>query len=118
MTSGRVVSLEPVTPVPLKGWVTEGSGDQTIPQVREVEVRSNSVSIMGYSLVVPLRIKGKILDGIVDTEADGSAINSKFMDIAQFEAEQVLLNVLEPDRLIAGHLIKDIAINLGGRMYQ
>ena len=31
-----VGSSEPVTPVPIKGWVTEGSVDQTIPQVREV----------------------------------------------------------------------------------
>ena len=75
MTSGPVGSLEPVTPFPLKGWVTEGSGeqtgpssvgspepvtpvplkgqvtegseDQTIPQVREVEVRSNGVLLLG-----------------------------------------------------------------------
>ena len=113
-----VGSSEPVTPVPLKGWVTEGSEGQTIPQVREVEVRSNGVSTTRYSLVVPLKVKGKDLDGVVDTGADGSVINSKFIDITQFEAEQVLLKGLEPDRLIAGHLIKDVAINLGGRMYR
>ena len=113
-----VGSSEPVTPVPLKGRVTEGSEDQTIPQVREVEVRSNGVSTTGYSLVVPLKVKGKDLDGVVDTGADGTVINSKFIDITQFEAEQVLLKGLEPDRLITGHLIKDVAINLGGRMYR
>ena len=75
MTSGPVGSLEPVTPFPLKGWVTKGSGekagpssvvssepvtpvllkgrvtegseDQTIPQVREVEVRPNAVLLLG-----------------------------------------------------------------------
>ena len=113
-----VGSSEPVTPVPLKGRVIEGSEGRTIPQVREVEVRSNGVSTTGYSLVVPLKVKGKDLDGVVDTGADGTVINSKFIDITQFEAEQVLLKGLEPDRLIAGHLIKDVAINLGGRMYR
>ena len=44
-----------VTPVPLKSWVTEGSEDPTIPQVKEVEVKSNSVSTTRYSLVVPLK---------------------------------------------------------------
>ena len=83
-----------------------------------MEVRSNGVSTTGYSLVVPLKVKQKDLDGVVDTRADGSVINSKFIDITQFEAEQVLLKGLEPDRLIARHLIKDVAINLGGRMYQ
>ena len=83
-----------------------------------MEVRSNGVSTTGYSLVVPLKVKQKDLDGVVDTGADGSVINSKFIDITQFEAEQVLLKGLEPDRLIARHLIKDVAINLGGRMYQ
>ena len=58
------------------------------------------------------------MDGVVDTGADGSVINSKFIDITQFEAEQVLLKGLEPDKLIARHLIKDVAINLGWRMYQ
>ena len=53
-TSGPVGSFEPVTPFPLKGWVTEGSEDPTIPQVREVEARSNGVSTTRYSLVVPL----------------------------------------------------------------
>ena len=43
-TSGPVGSLEPLTPFPLKGWVTEGSEDPTIPQVREAEARSNGVS--------------------------------------------------------------------------
>ena len=83
-----------------------------------MEVRSNGVSTTGYSLVVPLKVKWKDLDGVVDTGADGSVINSKFINITQFEAEQVLLKGLEPDRLIARHLIKDVAINLGGRMYQ
>ena len=106
-------SPEPVTPFPLKGRVTEGSENQTIPQVRGVEVRSNGVSTTGYSLVVLLKVKGKDLDGVVDTEANGSVINSIFIDITQFEAEQVLLKGLEPDRLIASHLIKDVAINLG-----
>ena len=113
-----VGSSEPVTPVPLKGRVIEGSEGRTIPQVREVEVRSNGVSTTGYSLVVLLKVKGKDLDGVVDTGADGTVINSKFIDITQFEAEQVLLRGLEPDRLITGHLIKDVAINLGGRMYR
>ena len=44
-------------------------------------------------------------------------INSKFIDLTQFEAEPVMLKVLEPDRLIAGRFIKDVAINLGGRMF-
>ena len=76
-----VGSSEPVTPVPLKGRVIEGSEGQTIPQVREVEVRSNGVSTTGYSLMVPLKVKGKDLDGVVDTGADGTVINSKFIDI-------------------------------------
>ena len=59
-------SPKPVTPFPLKDWVTEGSEDTTIPQVREVEVRSNGVSTTGYSLVVPLKIRGKTLDKVVD----------------------------------------------------
>ena len=63
---GHVGSLEPVTPFPLKGWVTKGSEDTTIPQVRKVEVRSNGVSTTGYSLVVPLKITGKTLDKVVD----------------------------------------------------
>ena len=40
-------SPKPVTPFPLKDWVTEGSEDTTIPQVREVEVRSNGVLLLG-----------------------------------------------------------------------
>ena len=60
-----VGSSEPVTPVPLKGRVTEGSEDQTIPQVREVEVRSNGVSTTGYSLVVPLKVKGRTWMGLL-----------------------------------------------------
>ena len=56
-------SPKPVTLVPLKDWVTEGSEDPKIPQVREVEVRSNGVSTTRYSLVVPLKIKGKSWDG-------------------------------------------------------
>ena len=55
------------------------------------------------------------MDGVVDTVAGGSVIYSNFTDIMQFEAEQVLLKGLEPDRLIARHLIRDVAINLGGR---
>ena len=96
----------------------QGSGDQLPPQVREVVVRSTAVNTAGYSLVVPVRVKGKTLEGVVDTGADGTVINSKFIDITQFEAEPVMLKGLEPDRLIAGHLIKDVAINLGGRMYR
>ena len=38
LTLGPVGSLEPVTPFPLKGQVTEGSEDPTIPQVQEVEI--------------------------------------------------------------------------------
>ena len=79
--SSSVGSPEPVTPFPLKGRVTEGSEGQTIPQVREVEVRPNGVSTTGYSLVVPLKVKGKDLDGVVNTGADGTVINSKFIDI-------------------------------------
>ena len=96
----------------------QGSGDQLPPQVREVVVRSTAVNTAGYSLVVPVRVKGKTLEGVVDTGADGTVINSKFIDITQFEAEPVILKGLEPDRLIAGHLIKDMAINLGGRIYR
>ena len=55
-------SPKPVRSVPLKGWVTEGPEDSTIPQVRDIEIRSNSVSTTRYSLVVPLKIKGKTLD--------------------------------------------------------
>ena len=67
MTLGPIGSLEPVTPFPLKGRVTEGSENTTIPQVKEVvEVRSNGVSTTGYSLVVPLKITGKTLDKLVD----------------------------------------------------
>ena len=64
-----------------------------------------------------MKVKGKTLDGVVDTGANGSVINSKFVDLTQFEAEPVQLKGLEPDRLIPGYLIKDVAINLGGRMY-
>ena len=42
-----VGSFEPVTPVPLKDRVTEGSEDQTIPQVRKIEVRSTGVLLLG-----------------------------------------------------------------------
>ena len=55
------------------------------------------------------------MDGVVDTVAGGSVIYSNFTDITRFEAEQVLSKGLEPDRLIARHLIRDVAINLGGR---
>ena len=40
------------------------------------------------------------------------------MDVTQFEAKPVVLKGLEPDRVISGHFIKDVAINLGGRMYR
>ena len=65
-----------------------------------------------------MKVKGKDLDGVVDTGADGTIINSKFIDITQFEAEPVALKGLEPNRLITGHRIKDVPINLGGRMYR
>ena len=66
MTLGPIGLLEPVTPFPLNGRVTEGSEDTTIPHIREaVEVRSNGDSTTGYSLVVHLKITGKTLD-VVD----------------------------------------------------
>ena len=80
-------------------------------------IRSKGGPTTGYMMVVPLKIKGKTLDGVVDTGADVSVINSKFIDVTQFEAEPVVLKGLEPDRVISGHFIKDVAINLGGRMY-
>ena len=91
--------------------------DNGVPQVREVVIRSKGGPTTGYTMVVPLKITGKTLDGVVDMGADVSVINSKFIDVAQFEAEPVALKGLEPDRVISGHFIKDVAINLGGRMY-
>ena len=95
----------------------EGLEDHHIPQVREVVVRSNGSSTAGYSLVVPVKVKGKTLDGVVDMGADRTVINSKFIDLTQFEAEPNMLKGLEPDWLIAGRFIKNVAINLGGRMF-
>ena len=45
-------SSEPVTPVPLKAQVTEGSEDQTIPQVRDS--RKLKLDLMGFYYWVPL----------------------------------------------------------------
>ena len=89
-----------------------------MPNIWEVVIRDKGGSTTGYSLIVPLKVKGKDLDGVVDTGADGTIINSKFIDITQFEAEPVALKGLEPNRLITGHRIKDVPINLGGRTYR
>ena len=72
----------------------------------------------GYSLVVPVQVKGKSLESVVDTGAQVTIVNSKLIDISQLEAEQVVLRGLEPDKPINGHLIKDVSINMGGRMYK
>ena len=88
--------------------------DEAVPNIWEVVIRDKGGSTTGYSLIVPLKVKGKDLDGVVDTGADGTVINSKFIDITQFEAEPVALKGLEPNRLITGHCIKDVPINLGG----
>ena len=47
--------LEPVTPFPLKGWVTEGSGEQTGPS-----------SVGSSEPVTPVPIKGRVTEGSVD----------------------------------------------------
>ena len=92
--------------------------DSSVPNIREVVIRDKGGPTTGYSLIVPLKVKRKNLDGVVDTGADGTVINSKFIDITQFEAQPVALKGLEPNRLISGHFIKDVPINLGGRMYR
>ena len=43
-------------------------------KVGNLEARSNGVSTTWYSLVVPLKIKGTTMDGVVDTGAHGSVI--------------------------------------------
>ena len=97
----------------------ESSGlASTPPKVRKVTVRSTVGPTQGYSLVVPVQVKGKSLESVVDTGAQVSIINSKLIDISQFEVESVVLRGLEPDKPINGHLIKDVSINLGGRMYR
>ena len=45
-------------------------------------------------------------------------LTPKLIDISQFEVESFVLRGLEPDKPINGHLIKDVSINLGGRMYR
>ena len=87
----------------------------TPPKVREVTVRSTVGPTQGYFLVVPIQVKGKSLESVVDTGAQVSILNSKLIDISQFEVEPVVLRGLEPDKPINGHLIKDVAINLGGK---
>ena len=52
MTSGPVGLLEPVTPFPLKGWVTEGSEEQTGPS-----------SVGSSEPVTPVPIKGRVTEG-------------------------------------------------------
>ena len=68
--------------------------------------------------MVPVQVKGKSLDSVVDTGAQITIINSKLFDISQLEVEPVVLQGLEPDKPIDGHLVKDVPINLGGRMYR
>ena len=77
-------------------------------------VRSTLGPTQGYSLVVPVQVKGKSLESVVDTGAQVTIINSKLIDISQLEAEPVVLRGLEPGKPIDGHLVKDVAINLGG----
>ena len=80
----------------------ESSGlASTPPKVREVTVRSTVGPTQGYSLVVPVQVKGKSLESVVDTG----------IDISQFEVEPVVLRGLELDKPINGHLIKDVSIN-------
>ena len=67
-----------------------------------------------YSLVLPVQVKGKLLESVADTGAQVTIINSKLIDLSQLEAEQVVLRGLEPNKPIDGHLVKDVAINLGG----
>ena len=68
--------------------------------------------------MVPVQVKGKSLESVVDTGAQITIINSKIFDILQLEVEPVVLRGLEPDKPIDGHLVKDVPINLGGRMYR
>ena len=89
----------------------------TSPRVHEVTVRSTIGPTQGYSLVVPVQVKGKSLESVVHPSAQVSILNSKLIDISQFKVEPVVLRGLEPDKPINRHLIKDVAINLGGRMY-
>ena len=91
----------------------ESSGlASTPPKVCKVMVRSTVGPTQGYSLVVPVQVKGKSSESVVDTGAQVSIINSKLIDISQFEVEPVVLQGLEPDKPINGHLIKDVSINL------
>ena len=83
------------------------------PKLHEVTVRSTVGPTQGYSLVVPVQVKGKSLESVVDTGAQVSII-----DTSQFEVEPVVLRGLEPDKPINGHLIKDVSINFGERMGQ
>ena len=83
------------------------------PKLHEVTVRSTVGPTQGYSLVVPVQVKGKSLESVVDTGAQVPIINSKLIDTSQFEVEPVLWWGLEPDKPINGHLIKDVSINLG-----
>ena len=88
----------------------------TALKVREVTIRSALGPTQGYSLVVSVQVKGKSLESVVDTGTQITIINSKLFDISQLEAEPDVLGGLEPDKPIDGHVVKDIPINLGGRM--
>ena len=74
----------------------ESSGfASTPPKICEVTVRSTVGPTQGYSLVVPVQVKGKSLESVVDTGVQVSIINSKLIDISQFEVEPVVLRGLE-----------------------
>ena len=102
---------EPLAP----GFVPKSASSESssAPEIRHVCVR-NRQSYRGYTMVVPLRVKGHKLDGVIDTGAEVTVVNSKFINLDDFEAEPVVLSGLEKDQTIKGHLIRDVVINLGG----
>ena len=113
---GQSSSDEPLAP----GFVPKSASSESssAPEIRHVCVRRNRQSYRGYTMVVPLRVKGHKLDGVIDTGAEVTVVNSKFINLDDFEAEPVVLSGLEKDQTIKGHLIRDVVINLGGMMFR
>ena len=96
----------------------DGSFEDPVPKIREVIVRRLE-STRGYSMIVPIKVKGKELEGVTDTGAEVTIINSKFLDITQFkDVEEIRLKGIVKGKLISGYMVKDVPINLGGNMYR
>ena len=90
-----------------------------VPKIREVFVRSPGESTRGYSMVVPIKVKGNELGGVTDTGAEVTIINAKFIDLSQFDqVEPIRLHGLKKDEPIEGHMVRDVPINLGGNMFK